>query len=134
MTQSGPIQKFSCLSHRQRMALPIVAATPSLSEAARLSKVGRRTLYRWLEDEDFREALSQLHKQSADLATAQLQGLMLHAVQNLGELVKDPNPAVRLRAIRTALAYSVRLNEIESLNDELQAVRDSLPNWKGQEE
>ena len=39
---------------------------------------------------------------------ARLQGVMLQAVLALADSLQDPNPEIRLRAIRTALNYSVK--------------------------
>ena len=126
MPQSDSEQKNSNLSGRQRKALPILGSATSISEAARLSKVDRRTLHRWLKDEDFRAGLAQFHQQTTELACVQLQGLTLQAVRALGELMESPNPDVRLRAIRTALSCSAKLNELRKLGDDVQALTDAL--------
>ena len=117
----------SNLSRNQRKALPILASSPSISEAARLSRVDRSTLYRWLEDEEFRTELAQLHQKAADVATAHLQGLTLQAVQALAELLESPAPNIRLRAVRTALSYAVKLREIQDLGNEVQVLLDAIP-------
>ena len=126
MAQNGSETERSTLSARQKRALPILASASSIAEAARLSDVGRRTLHRWLDDPDFRDELARLHKNAADLARSQLQGVMLQAVLALADSLQDPNPEIRLRAIRTALNYSVKVNDIESLREELQTLEDSL--------
>ena len=134
MAKNGPENKNSGLTPRQRMALPILASAPSVAAAARLSDVGRRTLHRWLRDDDFREELVQLHQESAELARAQLQGLTLQAILALGDALEDPNPDIRMRAIRTALSFSVKLNDIQKLREEVQVLEDSLPLWSAHHE
>ena len=126
MAQNGPESGKPGLTARQKRTLPILASASSIAEAARLSDVGRRTLHRWLDDPDFRDELARCHKEAADLARSQLQGVMLQAVLALADSLQDPNPEIRLRAIRTALNYSVKLNDIERLREELQAFEDSL--------
>ena len=126
MAQIGPESGKPGLTARQKRTLPILASASSIAEAARLSDVGRRTLHRWLDDPDFRDELARCHKEAADLARSQLQGVMLQAVLALADSLQDPNPEIRLRAIRTALNYSVKLNDIERLREELQAFEDSL--------
>ncbi len=126
MAQDGSETEKSSLTARQKRALPILASASSIAEAARLSDVGRRTLHRWLNDPDFRDELARLHKDAADLARSQLQSVMLQAVLALADSLQDPNPEIRLRAIRTALNYSVKVNDIESLREELQTLEDSL--------
>ena len=126
MARNGPKPGKSSLTARQKSALPVLASASSIAEAARLSDVGRRTLHRWLDDPDFRDELARLHKEAADLARGLLQGVMLQAVLALADSLQDPNPEIRLRAIRTALNYSVKVNDIESLRQDLQALEDSL--------
>ncbi len=126
MAQNGRETGKSSLTARQKKALPILASASSIADAARLSDVGRRTLHRWLDDPNFRDELAGLHKEAADLARSQLQGVMLQAVLALADSLHDPNPEIRLRAIRTALNYSVKFNDIESLREELRNLEDSL--------
>ena len=134
MAKNDQKNKNPGLTTRQRMALPILASAPSVAAAARLSNVGRRTLDRWLRDDDFREELVQLHQQSAELARAQLQGLTLQAILALGDALEDPNPDIRMRAIRTALSFSVKLNDIQKLREEVQVLEDALPLWSARHE
>ena len=92
MATNGNVSKKSRLSRRQKTALPVVAASPSVLEAARRSNVGLRTLHRWLEDDDFRRELERLHDEAAELARHELQGLMLRSVTAISESLKDPKP------------------------------------------
>ena len=125
MAHNGPQNKKPDLTTRQRIALPILASAPSVAEAARLSKVGRRTLHRWLQDDDFRDELAQLHRQSAELVRTQLQNLTLQAILVLGDSLEDPSADIRIRAARTALSFSARLNDIHKLEQEVQALENA---------
>ena len=58
------------LSDRQLRALPYLVASPTLSEGARLAQVGQRTLYRWMNDDDFRAELEQLRNKAAEVASS----------------------------------------------------------------
>ncbi len=127
MPHSPTDLKNSNLSRNQRKALPILAASPSIFEAARLSKVDRSTLYRWLEDENFRAELAQLQQKAAGVATANLQGLTLQAVQALAELLESPVPNIRLRAVRTILSYAIKLRDVQDLANEVQTLLDAIP-------
>ena len=129
MTLNGSETTNPDLSPRQEAALPILAAAASIAQAARLSRVSRRTLHRWLQDPEFRAELVQLQCQAAELAKGQLQGLTLQAVLHLGSFLEDPSSDIRLRAIRTILSYSTKLNEIQDLQEAVQALEDSLPLW-----
>ena len=110
MAHNGSKNKNSSLKIRQQETLPILASAASITEAARLSNVSRRTLTRWLKDEDFRKQLSQIHEESAELARVKLQGLMLQAASVLEDTLHDPNPALRFRAAQSAIRFSTELN------------------------
>ena len=97
-----------------------------------MSRVSRRTLHRWLKDEEFRQKLAQQANKSGQLARLQLQEISLRAVIALTDALEDPNPNMRMRAIRTALDFSGKsgkFNEAQLLHEEIQALEDALPAW-----
>ena len=94
-----------------------------------MSRVSRRTLHRWLKDEEFRQKLSEQADKSGQLARLQLQEFSLRAVIALTDALEDPNPTLRMRAIRTALDFSGKFNEAQLLHEEIQALEDALPAW-----
>ena len=121
--------EVSQLPPRQQAALPIVAVSPSIAQAARQSGVSERTLRRWLDDPAFRQQLSQLHQEAYDLARRQLQALVPHCISIMAaEAVENPDPALRIRAARYLMSYAVKFNEIEKLADDLRDLRAALPN------
>ena len=119
--------KFSSLSHRQQSALPVIAATPTLAQAARSSGIAESTLYRWLEDDEFRDELTRLRREAAELAKRELQGIMLRSVSTFAEALEHPDMALRLRAARYAMAFAVQISEVEKLRADLQSVEDGIP-------
>ncbi len=129
MGENGRESKISSLSRRQQSALPIIAATPTLAQAARSAGIAESTLYRWLEDEDFRDELTRLRQAAADVAKRELQGIMLRSVSTFAEALDHPDMGIRLRAARYAMAFAVQISEVEKLRTDLQTVEDSLPQW-----
>ncbi len=61
------VEKSNLTFHRQA-ALPIIAASPTISQATRTSGIGESALRRWLEDHHFRDELTRLSQESANLA------------------------------------------------------------------
>ena len=122
-------QESKGFTPRQQKAMFALAAAPTIAEAARQSRVGYTTLRRWLKDDDFRKELDRLRQEAAELAAAQLQGLMLKSVMILANAMDDPSSYVRLHAARTALSYGVRLGQLEKFQQQLEAVEDALPLW-----
>ena len=109
--------------------MSIIAATPTIAQAARVSGIGETTLYRWLHDDHFRDELTRLRQESANLARLELQGTMLRSVSVLSEALEDPDLAVRLRAARYALSFAVQICEVEKLRADLRTLEDALPSW-----
>ena len=60
------------LTPRQRATIPILASANSVDAAARMSRVSRRTLHRWLKDEEFRQKLAEQANKSGKFNEAQL--------------------------------------------------------------
>ena len=108
------IPEKSDLTFRQQSALPIIAASPSIAQAAGASGIGESTLRRWLEDDKFRDELTRLRQESASLARQELQGLMLRSVSVLADAMDHPDMAIRLRAARYSMSFAVRFAKPES--------------------
>lgn len=102
------------LTRRQILALPILATTPSRSQAARDAGISESTLYRWLQDEDFRDELRRLTAEAAERTRQELEDLTLQSVKVLRELMEDPDPMVRLRAARAVAAMGLRATGADS--------------------
>lgn len=108
----------SQLSYRQIRALPILAAAPNLTHAARAAGIGYSTLYRWLKNENFRLELDRLTSKFADLTWQEMQSLTLRSSKVLTDLMEDPDPAVRLRAARTVALKGLRQTNPETVKEE----------------
>ena len=117
------------LTPRQRTVLPIMAAVPTIAKAARISGVTERTLYRWMEDETFRDELARVRREFAELARQALQGLMLQSVSVLADSMDDPDKSLRFRAARSALAFALQSSEIDKLKEEIRDLSEALPVW-----
>ena len=128
MGQNGT-EESTTLSDRQLAALPYLVASPSLSQGARLADIGRTTLYRWMEDDRFRENLGRLRAQAADLAHAELRGLMLKGVLVLAEAMEDTDPGIRLRAACATLNIALKAIDLEDLQRRLDRLDDAFTLW-----
>ena len=95
-SETDPTEKR--LSNRQREALPHIVGADSLAEGARRASIGRATIYRWMEDDDFRTEIERLRAEMSDLAQAEVQGLMLKAVVVIDQALDGDVSPVQLRA------------------------------------
>ena len=114
------------LSHRQQTALPIIAAAPTIAQAARSAGISNATLHRWLNDPNFRTELTRQRQETAALARQEIQALTLRSISALSDALDDPNINIRLRAARYALTFAIRLNEVEKLQSEVQYLEEIL--------
>ena len=125
MTQNDT-EKSTSLTHRQLAALPHVAASSSLSQAARSARIGRATLYRWLQDDQFREALDRLQSEAADLARSELRALMLKGILVLSDAMDDPSSDIRLRAARATLYLALKVKDIKDMEQRLELIDEAF--------
>ena len=117
------------LTDKQLKTLPHLVTAPSLSEAAKRADVGRTTLYRWIEDDEFRREHERQRNEAVDLAHIELKGLMLKATQVVGEAMDDANPFLRLRAAQIALSVGLKAIEVKELQHRIELLEDALPLW-----
>ncbi len=128
MEQNGA-EKQPPLSDKQLTALPYLVSTKSLSEAARLANVGRTTLYRWINDPDFREELERRRQEAAELADTELKGLKLKALIVFAESMEDPDPYVRLRAAQVAYGFGIKSGDLAEVGKRVERLDDSYHLW-----
>ena len=114
------------LSNRQREVLPHIAASDSLAEGARRANISRTTIYRWLEDDDFRAELSRVRAEMADLAQAEIQGLMLKATAAVDKALDGDISPVQLRAALGAINLALKVRYGLNLERRLNRIDDAL--------
>lgn len=125
MALNGTLVKEDSLTPRQTAALPYIAAEPNLVRGAQAAQVGRRTLMRWMHDPAFRAELERIRENIADLAYTELEGLTLKSVMRLDQLLDDPDPNVRHRALKTALSLSLNVRDQRDIRQQLEAVENA---------
>ena len=118
--------KISILTSRQQGALPVIAAAPTIAQAARDYRLSESTLRRWLRDPTFAGELDLLRQEYADQVSQQCLGLVLRGMNVLAEAMDDPDRTLRLRATRYAMSFAVHLHESMKLNADIREMRDSL--------
>ena len=81
MTGNDRKPKISILTTRQQGALPVIAAAPTITQAARDCRVSESILRRWLRDPTFARELDLLRQEYADQVSQQCLGLVLRGMK-----------------------------------------------------
>ena len=118
------------LTPRQQAALPHLAAGPTLQAGAKHANVSHATLHRWLRDPRFRDELTRLRNAAAEFAYVELQGILPRAAAVLSEALDNPNPHVRVKAVRVALGIALKAAEFRDLHHRLTMIEDAFNLWK----
>ncbi len=106
------------LNTKQDVALAALMKTTSIEEAAGVAKVGTRTLYRWLkEDEAFRAAYMAARREAMSHAISQLQRASRQAVATLEKIMEteDEPAGARVSAAKTVLEMATKGIEVLDL-------------------
>ena len=104
-TQNSHAGKKEPLAPRQRATIPILAGANSVAAAPRMSRVSRRTLHRWLKDEESRQKLAQQANKSGKFNQAQLLHEEIQALRGrpprLGCPLRKDGKEMNLAALRS---------------------------------
>ena len=114
------------LTHRQITALPYLVASPTVTEGARLAGISRRTVHRWMEDDDFRVQFEKFRDEALSLSQAELKGLTLKGTGVLAEMLEDPSSNIRLRAAQTAIAMGVKINQQSNIQKQIEDLTEAF--------
>jgi hypothetical protein len=105
------------LGRKKEDAIAALLTQRNTEEAARVAKVGVRTLYRWQKDPEFDAAFRAARRAAFGQTTARLQQGSSAAATVLMKLMLDPNtPAsTRVRAADTIISHAGKAIEIEDI-------------------
>ena len=94
------------LTQRQITALPHLLRPGPRTEQARNAGVSRNTLYRWLEDQNFRECLERLREETLRFSQSEFQAITLKAVEAIEDALDSNDMRIRLQAARVVMQES----------------------------
>ena len=120
MNENGSVN----LSPRQHRAIVALLAQSTVAAAAVSSGVGQSTIYKWLGEAAFRQALAQAEGAAVAAAGRKLVNLAESALNVLSDVLADPTtPApVRVRAAETILSNLIRYRELVNFETRLDAL------------
>ena len=123
MTNKGHI------TPRQSRAIPALLTEESIEAAAARAKISRRTLDRWLkEDDQFQTELHKAQDRAIDRAISRLAGEARAAAATLAEIHRDREvaAAVRVQAARAVLSEIMKLREQRELASRIERLEERL--------
>lgn len=120
----GESTEVAELTPKQHRAILALLSTKSVGEAAKLAKVGERTLWRWMGDPLFRANLAGAEADMIDAATRRLLQMQDGAIETVKAIMQDAeaSPTVRLRAAQAVLDYLLKLRELRNVEQRLTAL------------
>jgi hypothetical protein len=121
--QQGHGQKLS--RHGARV-LAALLQHPTVTEAAKASGISERSIFRWLQREDFREQYKAAQRAVVDDAIGELQAATKEAVATLWRNLSCGNHASEVRAAQIILERSFKAIEIEELQERIERLEAML--------
>jgi hypothetical protein len=103
-------RKAANLTKKQLQALPYLVASPTMADAAKIAEVSRATLYRWMEDPEFREEYERLGEAANAVVRTEMNGLMLKAAAVFSQGMDESFNESRLRAAQAMMEARDKLN------------------------
>ena len=117
-------------ARKQEEAIAALLSHRSIEDAAQAINVAPRTLLRWLQVPEFRDAYLKARREAVGQSIARMQQATGAATITTLKLMTDPNipAAVRLRAAECVFAHAIKgieLEDIETRLTELERATDA---------
>jgi hypothetical protein len=119
----GHGEKWTRKHHEAVLAL---VSAPTVTRAAEQIGVSEKTLWRWMQREDFREQYRAARRQVVDVALINLQQAAGEAVETLRCNLTCGTPSVEVRAAVAILEQTLKAVELEDLDVRLKALEQHM--------
>ena len=109
------------LTQRQHRAVESLITCTSIQDAAKSANVGQRTLYRWLQQEEFQAQVRRARQLSLTQLATHMQHSASHAAKTLNQVMQDEKatPAARVSAARCSMDLYYKPATLEDVMDRL---------------
>ena len=108
-------KKFT-LPAKQEKAILLLLQNKTIEEIASQLCISKRTVYKWLQREDFKQRFAEVRQELFTEALEQLKVLTREAIATLEDILKNGTKETsRVTASKTVLELALRLKEVEEL-------------------
>jgi hypothetical protein len=111
------------LTSKQWRVIPHLLAAPSIEEACRRAKINKTTVYEWLKNDAFRQALKTARDELIERALNGLKASVGRAVETLVKLLESKREPIRIRAAENIIQFVQKAIEVEQLENRVQSSR-----------
>ena len=121
------------LGRKEEQAILALLTHPTIPEAAAACGVGEATLWRWMQEPEFRDRYRQARRQVLEGAIASLQQAAGEAAATLRALLTAESETVRLGACRAILEQATKgadLLDLEARIAALEVGREAPTAWR----
>jgi hypothetical protein len=124
------------INRKKEQAISALLSQPTLKAAAEVAGIGEKTLWRWLQNEDFQDAFMEVRRQLVQQVLSNIQRSMSKAVNTLLEVMDDPDsPASsKVQAARSIIDVGLKGLELEDFELRLARLEEHLPRATRREE
>jgi len=102
----------------------------SITDASAKSGVTRKTVYRWLDDEGFKNSVLERQNQVLERVSRRLSALSLQSLEVLSELMESENENIRLKASSAVLSRFTEILEMLRLEKRIEVLEGQVSDKK----
>ena len=115
------------MTQKQSEVLQALLTTTSKEAAASAAGVNRKTIDKYLQNDDFQQEYIRQRRQLIDNACGDLQRAMAEAVQTLTDIMRNDQNGTqsRIQAARSVLEYGVKLTELTDIAARVEALEEA---------
>ncbi len=114
------------LSRKGEQALAALLQHPTIALAAKATGVSEKTMWRWLQREDFQKRYREAQRSLVDGAIGELQAAMTEAVRTLRNNLTCGNAFAENTAATTIIAQALKAVEIQGLEQRVERLEELL--------
>ena len=121
------MEEKKTLTHKQLKSIPVLLTEPNYEAARAKLGIGQTTLYRWLGDENFKNALAQERNKVSNDALSRLKTCLSQAVETLYDIMtRSASEQARRQASESMIRYAMKGYEIQNINERIERIEKIL--------